>query len=161
QFAVARYTSGVVATPPTANAGGPYTVGEGGTVQLDGSQSSDPSQPANTLTYQWDLNGNGIFGETGEVGINPTFSAAGLDGPGTFGVSLRVTNNAGLSSTATANVTIVNVPPTPTINGAPATSLEGAAISLTSTVTDPSPADVAAGFALGWSVTKNGSAFAS
>src|SRR5207253_1801730 len=134
----------------------------------DGSHSSDPNQPADTLTYQWDLDGDGIFGETGaaatrgdETGIYPAFSAAGLDGPGTFTASLRVTNNAGLSSTAMATITIVNAPPTVTINGAPATSAEGSPISLTSTVTEPSPADVAAGFTLAWSVTKNGATFAS
>jgi uncharacterized delta-60 repeat protein len=167
-FAVARYSSGQVLTPPTANAGGPYTVLEGGTVVLDGSQSSDPNQPANTLTYQWDLNGDGIFGETGaaatrgdETGINPTFSAVGLDGPGTYTVSLRVTDNAGLSSTANATITIANVPPTPAIVGAPATSLEGTAINLTASAIDPSPADMAAGFTYAWSVTKDGNAFAS
>lgn len=166
-FAIARYTSGM-AQPPTANAGGPYTVAEGGTVQLDASGSSDPGQPANTLIYQWDLNRNGIFGETGaaatrgdETGINPVFSAAGLDGPGTYIVTLRVTNSLGLSSTTTATINIINVPPTVVINGAPASSPEGSAISLTSTVTDPSPADMAAGFTYAWSVTKNGGAFAS
>jgi uncharacterized delta-60 repeat protein len=166
QFAVVRYTNDL-ALPLVANAGGPYTVAEGGTVQLDGSQSTDPRQPSSTLIYQWDLDGDGIFGQTGaaatrgdEVGVNPTFSAAGLDGPGTYTVTLKVTDSAGLSSTATATINIVNVPPTVTINGAPASSPEGATISLTSTVTDPSPADVAAGFTLAWTVTKDGAAFA-
>jgi uncharacterized delta-60 repeat protein len=166
QFAVVRYTTDL-AVPPLANAGGPYTVVEGGTVQLDGSHSSDPTQPASTLTYQWDLNGNGIFGETGaaatrgdEIGVNPTFSAAGLDGPSTYTVTLKVTDNAGLSSTATATINIVDALPTVAIGGAPTSSPEGTKISLTSTVTDPSPADMAAGFSLAWSVTKDGAAFA-
>src|SRR5262249_35313875 len=135
--AVVRYTGDPVALPPTANAGGPYTVLEGGKVTLDGSQSSDPSQPASTLTYQWDLNGNGTYGETGaaatggdETGVTPTFSASGLDGPGTYTVSLLVTDSAGLNSTTTATITIVNIPPAPTINDAPATSPEGTPISL-------------------------------
>ena len=64
---------------PTASAGGPYSVGEGGSVQLDASGSTDPDQPSATLTYEWDLDGDGFFGETGpdaargdELGAAPT-----------------------------------------------------------------------------------------
>src|SRR5262249_43810554 len=46
-FTVGRY---ITTPPPTANAGGPYTVAEGSSVVLDGSGSSDPDQPADTLT---------------------------------------------------------------------------------------------------------------
>ncbi len=74
-----------VNAPPTANAGGPYSVAEGGTVALDGTASSDPNQSATTVTYAWDLDGDGVFGETGaaagrgnETGSLPTFSAAGI-----------------------------------------------------------------------------------
>src|SRR5262249_48001388 len=35
--------------PPTAQAGGPYTVVRGGTIQLDASGSADPDQAAGTL----------------------------------------------------------------------------------------------------------------
>src|SRR5207245_9097526 len=42
-----------------------------------------------------------------------------------------------------------------------ASSAEGTPISLTSTVTDPSSTDTAAGFTYSWSVTKNGNPFAS
>ena len=59
-----------------------------------------PPDPG-ALTFEWDLDGDGIFGETGaaagrgdETTANPTFSAAGLDGPGTFTVSLRVSDDA-------------------------------------------------------------------
>ena len=84
-------------TPPTADAGGPYSVEEGGTITLDASGTTDPSQDPSTLTYLWDLNGDGIFGETGsaaangdEVGLHPTFSAAGLPGNTTWTVQLEV-----------------------------------------------------------------------
>jgi PKD repeat protein/Ca2+-binding EF-hand superfamily protein len=53
-------------------------------------------------------------------------------------------------------VTVLNVAPTATINGAPAQGDEGTAISLTSTVTDPDTADT---FTYAWSVTKNGDPF--
>jgi uncharacterized delta-60 repeat protein len=136
---------------PTANAGGPYTVGEGGTVQLDASAST-PGLPGDTLTYEWDLNGNGIFGETGaaatrgdEVGIHPTFSAAGLDGPTTLTVSLLITDNHGQTATATATITVTNVPPTAAVTG-PGVAVPGQPLTFTLTASDPSPADQAAGF---------------
>ena len=80
--------------PPVAEANGPYTVPEGGSVTLDGSGSSDPD-PGDTLTYAWDLDGDDIYGETGadaagdETGATPTFSAAGLDGPVVHGQPAR------------------------------------------------------------------------
>ena len=49
------------ATPaPIANAGGPYSVNEGGSVQLSAAASTGSS-----LTYLWDLDGDGVYGETG------------------------------------------------------------------------------------------------
>jgi Ca2+-binding RTX toxin-like protein len=103
-----------VNAPPTADAGGPYTVVRGGTIRLDASGSSDPDQPANTLTYIWDLDDDGAFGETGndaargdELGINPTFSAAGLDLTGTHTVHLRVIDGGGLDAEDDAVVTVL------------------------------------------------------
>lgn len=106
----------VVNHPPTASAGGPYTVPENGTVVLDASATFDPEQSAASLTYAWDLDGDGVFGETGETGVSPTFAAAGLDGNGAvpLTVSLRVTDAGGLVGTATAAVTVANVAPTTT-----------------------------------------------
>jgi len=102
-----------VALPPVAKAGGPYRVLKGHSVVLDASQSSDPLDPAGALRYEWDLDGDGIFGETGaaalrgdEIGANPTFSAAGLSAPSTLTVALRVTNRLGLSATATATIEV-------------------------------------------------------
>ena len=53
----------VVNLPPTVDAGGPYNVEEGftGTFQLNGS-ANDPGDEEE-LTYAWDLNNNGFFGE--------------------------------------------------------------------------------------------------
>ena len=104
--------------PPVAEANGPYTVSEGGNVTLDGTGSHDPD-PGDTLTYAWDLDGDGLYGETGsaavrgdEVGVQPTFSAANLDGPGSATVSLRVTDPGGLIGMDTSGVNITNVAPT-------------------------------------------------
>jgi type VI protein secretion system component Hcp len=114
---------------PSADAGGPYQVGDGQSVALSGAGSFDPDQDAATLTYEWDLDGDGVFGETGagaergdEVGATPTFSAAGLFGPQTRTLSLRVTDATGKTDTDTATLTIVDITPPDTIivSGPPA-----------------------------------------
>ncbi len=64
---VARF---LVNAAPTADAGGPYTVGEGASVQLTAT-GTDPNGDA--LTYDWDLDGNGSYETPGQT---VTFSAA-------------------------------------------------------------------------------------
>lgn len=104
---------------PQANAGGPYQVVAGQTVQLNASGTTDAAQSPATLTYKWDLNGNGVFGETGsaatngsEVGITPTFVAAGLAAGTTQTVYLQVTDANGVVSTDQAAVAVA-APPAP------------------------------------------------
>ena len=102
---------------PVADAEGPYAVDEGDTVTLDASGSSDPDD--SIALYEWDLDNDGVFGETDigaargdETGGSPTFSAAGLDGPISLTVSLRVTDGGGLTDEDTATITVDNVTPT-------------------------------------------------
>lgn len=102
---------------PVADAGGPYTVAEGATITLTASASTDPDGDPG-LTYQWDLDGDGIFGETGaaaargdETGSSTTFSAVGLDGPSSVTVSLRVTDQGGLTDVDTASIDVTNSAP--------------------------------------------------
>jgi hypothetical protein len=90
------------AQPPVADAGGPYTVDEGSSIQLNGTAVAGPGDQ---LTYEWDLDNNGTF-ET--QGATPSF--AGVDGPLEQTVVLRVTGLGG-SSQATATVTVNNVKP--------------------------------------------------
>jgi len=130
---------------PVADAGGPYSVAEGGAVPLDGSDSLDPDPADSRVSYEWDLDGDGVFGATGgaagrgdETGFSPTFSAAGLDGPGTWTVSLRVRDNNGLESDASeVEIGISNVPPVIALSGAGAVD-EGSPYTVTlGAVTDP------------------------
>jgi predicted extracellular nuclease len=126
-----------LADPPTANAGGPYTVAEGGSTTLAGSGTG------NGLTYEWDLDGDGTFEAAGQ---NPTFSAAALDGPTTRPVTLRVSDGE-LTVNAAATVTVVNVAPTATLHAPPSASA-GLPYTLSLTnAADPAAADAAAGFA--------------
>jgi ELWxxDGT repeat protein len=84
--------------PPTVDAGGPYSVIQGGSVVLNGSGRDPEGDP---LTLTWDLDDDGVFVETGlaaqrgnEVGATPTFQAP-ASGTGTFVVtSISINGNA-------------------------------------------------------------------
>ncbi len=79
---------------------------------------------------------------------------------GTYTVTVMVTDKDHAASSTTFTVGVANVAPTPAIGGAPATSPEGTAISMTGSASDPSSVDTAAGFSWAWSVTKNGVPYA-
>ena len=91
--------------PPTADAGGPYTVDEGSSITLIGTGSDIDS---GGVSYAWDLDDNGSFETPGQ---SVTFSA--LNGPGTPAVHLQVcdTGTPGIEctiSTTTVTVEIVD-----------------------------------------------------
>jgi hypothetical protein len=90
--------------PPTADANGPYTVGEGETVTLDASDSFDLD--GTILSYEWDLDNDGSYDDA--IGVT-TVTTFGDDG--TFTVGLQVTNDAGASDTTTAVVSVLNLDP--------------------------------------------------
>lgn len=98
---------------PVARLSADRTWGEGDplAVQLDASGSSDPR--GQTLTYQWDLNGDGSFETPGGA----TRSAA-IAGPGRRNIAVRVSNEDGESSVARIAIYPGDTPPEPTI-GAP------------------------------------------
>jgi glucose/arabinose dehydrogenase/PKD repeat protein len=112
-----QYISGN--NPPNAVASANPTSGPAPlTVQFNGSGSSDPDGDA--LSYSWDLNGEGTYGDS--TAANPSFTYTTA---GTFSVTLRVTDSRGASSVS-APVTITvgagNTPPTPVIDS-PSSSL--------------------------------------
>jgi len=93
--------SAVPNVPPTANANSPYT-GEAGTpVTFDGKASNDPD--GTIVSYAWD------FGDSKSgAGVSPTHTYAV---PGDYIVSLTVTDDGGLTDTATTTATIAVEPP--------------------------------------------------
>ncbi|RIK69653.1 MAG: hypothetical protein DCC67_21130, partial [Planctomycetota bacterium] len=118
-FLLMQFESGLLA----ADAGGPYALDEpGGTVQLIGS-----AQGAGTLAYEWDLDGDNVFGETGPSAAfgdenlqNPAFTVAGADGPTDYTVRLRVTSvidqfTPPQTAIDSATVTVANVDPALTV----------------------------------------------
>jgi len=62
--------------PPVADAGGPYVVDEGGSVQLNALDSDDD---VGITRYEWDFDSDGVYDDSEES--QPVFSAAGMDGP--------------------------------------------------------------------------------
>jgi hypothetical protein len=115
--------------PPVAVAGGPYTTNEGADIALNGAGSSDPD--GDPLTYAWDLDNDGAFDDA--TGSAPTFDRVGQDG--VYPIALRVTDSHGAFATSTSSVTVNNVAPSITLS--PGTLNEGAAGTLTGSVTDP------------------------
>jgi hypothetical protein len=118
---------------PTASIGGPTSVNEGETIDLTGSGSD---VAADTLTYAWDFDGDGVSGETGAVAANgdenlqnPTLDAANLDGPGVHVDWLCVSDEASGVMTVSASITLVNVAPTASFGG-PYSAHEGQTVML-------------------------------
>ena len=127
--------------PPTAVASANRNYGPGPlTVQFTGSGSTDPE--GLPLTYNWNF-GDGTPNSTA---ANPshTFNApAGVPTP--YTVTLKVTDNAGQTSTATLLISLNNTPPTVTItspvNGSKYPMTGNTVYDLRATVTDAESSD--------------------
>ena len=101
--------------PPVAAATATPTTGAAPlTVNFDGTGSSDPD-PGDTLTYSWDLDGNGTYGDS--TAAKPTYT---YTQSASYVASLRVTDNHGASGTAAVAISVGNTAPTAVINAPPA-----------------------------------------
>jgi hypothetical protein len=128
-----------------ANAGGPYSFPEGGTITLDASKSVDLSN--NLVKYEWDANYDGINFNADITTTQPTvsFPVGGIDGPASHMIALRVTNDQGAQSIDATNFAITNAAPSAQlINSGAVTQGDTGQVSFAN-VSD-STADVAAGF---------------
>jgi glucose/arabinose dehydrogenase len=142
-----RFLSGNQA--PTAVASADPTTGSAPlTVQFDGTASSDPD-PGDTLTYAWDLDGDGAFDDATTSQPTRTYTE------GTYSARLRVTDLDGASDTSDP-ITITagaNAPPSVVIDvpAAGTTWQVGQTVSFSGHATDAEEDDLPPS-ALSWSL---------
>lgn len=132
----------------TVDVGGPYTVTEGQSLQLDASASVNPL-PGDFVSFAWDLDGDGNFddaeGETPLVSWGELVAAGIDDGPAAYAPRVRMSNLTGATADSSAgSLTVVNGAPGLTVDGSTHAALDGTYV-LELTAAEPSPADVAAG----------------
>ncbi|WP_436716681.1 DUF4347 domain-containing protein [Roseiconus lacunae] len=141
-----------VAPVADPNAGSAYVISEGGSLSLDGSDSSDAN--GDTLTYAWDIDNDGVFGETNEpTSATATLSWAtlqsfGIDDDGVYTIGLRVSDGRGGIHTQTTTVTVNNVAPTITVTGA-TEALQGNAYTINLAASDAGD-DSLTGWQIDW-----------
>ena len=102
------------------------------TINFDASGSTD-ADPGDTLSYSWDLNGDGVYGDATGVTASRTYTDRGK-----VTVSVKVSDNHGASSTSSITIYPGDTPPVVTITSPTnATTWKvGDVINMTSTATD-------------------------
>ncbi len=136
EFSLARVAT-APNSPPTADAGGPYTIAEGAALVLDASGSTDPD--GDPLTYLWDIDFDGSYDDA--TGSAPTvawstLASLGIADDGAYTVGLRVTDGNGGADTTTTALTVTNTAPTPTVSGS-GLARPGASYTVNLGVSDP------------------------
>lgn len=122
--------------PPTVDAGGPYSVNEGGSVTITALGTDPDDDP---LTYAWDLDNDGTFETAGQTAI---FSAANLDGPGSHTIAVQVADSGGLTARDQAAVVVFNVAPDVGVIAAPVDPKQvNTVVSAQANFTDPGVLD--------------------
>jgi hypothetical protein len=134
---------------PTGNAGGPYSVNEGSSVTLAATGSD---VPGDSLMFAWDLDGDSQYDDA--VGATVSFSAAGLDGPASINIGVRITDGDGGQATSSTTVSVQNVAPTANTGG-PYFTFDDVAITLSGNGIDAAGALDPLTFA--WDLDNNGS----
>ncbi|TCO44068.1 glucose/arabinose dehydrogenase [Kribbella antiqua] len=144
---IMRYVYSATNNPPTAVISADPTSGPTPlTVNFDGTASNDAD--GDTLTYAWDLDGDGEYVDSTAATPQYTYTTSG-----TVTVRLRVNDGQGGTNTTTAQINVANTAPTATITApGPATTWKvGDTINFSGTATDPEQGTLP-GSALSWSL---------
>jgi PKD repeat protein len=123
--------------PPTAVAAANPTSGPAPlSVNFDGTGSSDPD-PGDTLTYAWDLDGDGQFDDSTAAQLDYTYAQ-----PGTYTAALHVTDSQGASDTDSVVITVNNTRPTAVATANPISGEAPLSVNFDGTgSSDPDPGD--------------------
>ena len=121
------------------------------TVTLDASASTDPDPESTIVSYQWDLDHDGVFNGPNDKSGKVVQWA--ITTPSSYPITLRVTSSNGLSDTEELTVDAENAPPVPVIDTPPAslTWSVGDVIAFSGHATDPDEGALPAAD-LSWSV---------
>ena len=134
---------------PLADLSGPYSVLEGEPLQVSALDSYDPE--GFPLTYEWDFDQDGVFGEEGleSEGANVVLN---FDQDGEYPIALRVTDHQQKFDVDRVMVQVRNG--APLIVAVPNSSpiYEGERLSVSVDASDPGPLDVLS-YAFDWEVT--------
>ncbi len=135
--------AGASGAAPSADAGGPYSLAEGGDVTLTAAATSDPE--GDTLTYRWDLDNDGQYDDA--VGEQvpaawATLAAAGIDDDGVYNIAVQVDDGTSTDVAATT-VTVSDTAPTVTLTG-PGAAAAGVPYALDVAIDDPGDDTVSA-----------------
>jgi hypothetical protein len=128
-------TVSVINHTPVANAGGTYTICQGQDLGLNGSATDQDITCGNdALSFSWDLDNNGSFGDaTGATTIITWANLAsfGFNISGNHTIQLRVNDNFGGSTTVSAIVTANPSPNTIITTSGSTTFCPGGSVTLT------------------------------
>ncbi len=149
-------TAGATNHPPTISATNTIVTGKEGSLVTNGGTYSDPDGNNVSLTAS-----SGSVTKTGTSSGSWNWSAPAADEAPAQTVTITANDGQGATATASFAYSVATVAPSVTITGAPASSPEGTALTLTGSASSPSAADNAAGFSYTWTVTKDGNPFAS
>jgi hypothetical protein len=89
-FSPSQFTMNIGNQAPSVSAGSSYSIAAGSSLTLNATATDPDGDP---LTFSWDVNGDGRYGDT--TGANPTLTwaqlnALGITGPATLTIHVRV-----------------------------------------------------------------------
>ena len=147
-IAVVSISVNPVNDAPVANSGGPYSIKEGQSLTLDASASSDVD--GDVLTYSWDINNDGTYGDV--TGVSPTLTWAqlqsfGIVDDGTYTIGLEV-NDGTVTRTTSSSLTVTNAAPVISTTGL-GTADEGQIFTLNLSAIDPG-SDTVSSWKINW-----------